>query len=60
MQPVTYDFDVITDTPAPQPHLPQPAERPPQPDAEEERRRATLAGNSLAEESRRAKPQAAE
>ena len=55
MKPVTYDFDVITDTPAPQRRLPQPAERPPQPDAEEERRRATLA-----EESRRAKPQAAE
>jgi len=60
MQPVTYDFDVITDTPAPQRRLPQPAEHPPQPDPEEERRRAALAENSLAKESRRAKPQAAE
>jgi hypothetical protein len=65
MQPVTYDFDVITDTPAPQRRQPQPAERAPQPDAQEERRRAALAENSLAEkslaeESQRVKPQAAE
>ena len=55
MKPVTYDFDVITDTPAPQRRLPQQAERPPQPDPEEERRRT-----ALAEEARRVKPQAAE
>jgi hypothetical protein len=37
MKPVTYDFDVITDTPAPKRRLPEPAEQAPQPDAEEER-----------------------
>ena len=55
MKPVTYDFDVITDTPAPQRRLPQPAERPPQSDAEEERRRA-----ALADQEPRVKVQAAE
>ena len=40
MKPVTYDFDVITDAPAPRRILPQLAEKPPQPDAEQERRRA--------------------
>ena len=55
MKPVTYDFDVITDTPAPQRRLPQPTEHPPQSGAEEERRRA-----ALAEEARRVKVQAAE
>ena len=40
MKPVTYDFDVITDTPAPRRTLPQLTEKPPQPDAEEERKRA--------------------
>ena len=40
MKPVTYDFDVITDTPAPKGRLPEVAEKTPQPDAEEERRGA--------------------
>jgi hypothetical protein len=45
MQPATYDFDVITDAPAPKSHPPERAEPAPQADAEEERRRsaATLA-----------------
>jgi hypothetical protein len=38
MKPVTYDFDVITDAPAPQRRLPKAAEQAPQSDAE--RRRA--------------------
>lgn len=37
MKPVTYDFDVITDAPAPQRRAPQETERAPQPDAKEER-----------------------
>ena len=40
MKPVTYDFDVITDAPAPKRRLPEAAEKAPQPDAEEERRSA--------------------
>jgi hypothetical protein len=40
MPPVTYDFDVITDAPAPRRRLPQPAEPAPPADAEEQRRRA--------------------
>jgi hypothetical protein len=39
MKPVTFDFDVITDTPAPQRRTPEPAEQAPPPDAEEQRRR---------------------
>ena len=45
MQPVTYDFDVITDAPriaqSPKRRAPQPAEPAPQADAEEERRTAS-------------------
>jgi hypothetical protein len=40
MKPVTYDFDVITDAPAPKSRPPQQAERAPQSDAEERRRSA--------------------
>lgn len=44
MQPVTYDFDVITDAPrvaqSPRNRAPEPAEPAPQADAEGERRRA--------------------
>jgi hypothetical protein len=40
MKPVTYDFDVITDAPAPQRRKPELAEQPPQAGAEEERKRA--------------------
>ena len=38
MKPVTYDFDVITDAPKPLRRAPDAAEKPPQPDAEKERR----------------------
>ena len=38
MKPVTYDFDVITDAPAPKSRPPQQAERAPQANAEEQRR----------------------
>jgi hypothetical protein len=44
MKPVTYDFDVITDAPAPLRRKPEPAEQPPQADADKERR----AGQRLA------------
>ena len=54
MKPVTYDFDVITDAPAPQRRAPDPAQPAPQPDAEEERRRA------MPRDDPRMKPQAAE
>jgi len=37
---ITYDFDVVTDAPAPRRRLPEPAEQAPQTDAEGERRRA--------------------
>ena len=40
MKPITYDFDVITDDPAPKRRPPQPAERAPQPNAEQERQSA--------------------
>ena len=40
MKPVTYDFDVITDAPAPKSRPPQQAERAPHADAEEQRRSA--------------------
>jgi hypothetical protein len=43
MQPATYDFDVITDAPAPTRRAPEPAEPAPQADAEEERRQPTEA-----------------
>ena len=39
MKPVTYDFDVITDAPAPRRRVPQPAEPAPPADAEGERSR---------------------
>ena len=39
MKPVTYDFDVITDAPAPRRRQPEPADQAPQADAEEEARR---------------------
>ena len=42
MQPVTYDFDVITDAPAPRRRAPEPAEPAPPEDAEGERRTASL------------------
>ncbi len=54
MKPVTYDFDVITDTPAPQRRLPQRAEPAPQADAEQERRQA------LSDGKQRERPHAAE
>jgi hypothetical protein len=38
MKPVTYDFDVITDAPAPKSRPPQQAERAPQARAHQERR----------------------
>jgi hypothetical protein len=38
MKPALHDFDVVTDSPAPQRRLPQPAEQAPQPDAQEEER----------------------
>ncbi len=38
MQPVTYDFDVITDAPAPKRRMPDATEPAPQADAEGERR----------------------
>jgi hypothetical protein len=40
MQPVTYDFDVITDAPAPKRRAPEPAEPAPQTKAEGERSNA--------------------
>lgn len=40
MKPITYDFDVVTDTPAPKRRAPEPAEQAPQADAEGERRGA--------------------
>ena len=40
MKPITYDFDVITDTPPAKRRAPEPAEPAPQADAERERRRA--------------------
>ena len=40
MKPVTYDFDVVTDTPAPKRRAPESAEPAPQADAERERKRA--------------------
>ena len=55
MKSVTYDFDVITDAPAPRRRLPDPAEPAPHPDAEEERRRA-----ALPEQDERGKVRAAE
>ena len=55
MKPITYDFDVITDAPAPKRRLPQPAESPPQSHAELDRRRA-----APPEHEERGKMQAAE
>ena len=49
MKPVTYDFDVITDAPAPKRRAPEPAEPAPQADAEGERRRRA---HTLAQEPR--------
>jgi hypothetical protein len=40
MKPITYDFDVVTDTPAPKRRAPEPAEQAPQAEAESERRAA--------------------
>lgn len=40
MKPVTYDFDVITDAPAPKSRPPQQAEHRPRADSEEQRRSA--------------------
>jgi hypothetical protein len=40
MKPVTYDFDVITDAPAPRRRAPDAAEQAPPADAEGERRQA--------------------
>ncbi|HET6159583.1 MAG TPA: hypothetical protein VFE34_14660 [Dongiaceae bacterium] len=42
MKPVTYDFDVITDAPAPQSRPPEIAEKALQEDPAEERKRAAL------------------
>ena len=55
MKPVTYDFDVITDAPAPKRRPPERAEPAPPADAEEERRRA-----ALPEQDERGKVRAAE
>jgi hypothetical protein len=41
MKPITYDFDVITDAPAPRRRAPEPAEPAPPSDAENERRQAS-------------------
>lgn len=41
MQPTTFDFDVITDAPAPKRRAPDLAEPAPQGDAERERRQAS-------------------
>jgi hypothetical protein len=38
MKPVTYDFDVITDSPAPKSRAPEQAQPAPPPRAQEERR----------------------
>jgi hypothetical protein len=43
MKPVTYDFDVITDAPAPKRRMPDAAEQAPHADAEGERRGRTEA-----------------
>jgi hypothetical protein len=56
MKPVTYDFDVITDAPAPRRRPPEPAEPAPQADAEGERRRHA----SPPEQDERGKVRAAE
>lgn len=40
MKPITFDFDVVTDAPAPKRRMPDAAERAPQADAEGERRAA--------------------
>jgi hypothetical protein len=40
MKPVTYDFDVITDAPAPRRRAPEPAEQAPPSDAEKRRQAA--------------------
>jgi hypothetical protein len=55
MHTVTYDFDVITDAPAPKRRPPEPAEPAPQAHSEGERRRA-----APAERDERAKVRAAE
>jgi len=49
MKPVTYDFDVITDTPAPKSRLPEGADKAPQPDAHQERRGASPPKHDLRE-----------
>ena len=54
MKPVTYDFDVITDAPAPQRRAPEQAEQAPQPDAEEERRGPALMNRDTGEKIRAA------
>lgn len=40
MKPVSHDFDVITDAPAPQRRAPDAAEKAPRPDAQAEQRSA--------------------
>ena len=55
MKPITYDFDVVTDAPAPKRRAPEPAEKSPQADAEAERRQA-----APPERDERGKVQAAE
>ncbi|WP_162917265.1 hypothetical protein [Dongia deserti] len=54
MKPVTYDFDVITDTPAPQRRAPEQVEKAPQANAEEERRRTASLERSSSEKIRAA------
>jgi hypothetical protein len=54
MKSVTYDFDVITDAPAPKRRPPEPAEQAPQADAAGERRRV----ETRAQESRPSVPAA--
>jgi hypothetical protein len=41
MKPTTFDFDVVTDAPAPRRRAPEPAEPAPGTDAEGERRQAS-------------------
>jgi hypothetical protein len=43
MKPVTYDFDVVTDAPAPKRRAPDATEQPPQADVERRRAAEALA-----------------
>ena len=54
MKPITYDFDVITDSPAPQRRKPEPAEQAPQANAEAEQRSAAPPDQDVREKIRAA------